>query len=121
MRNTLPNKVNKIDECGIVNLDSLNGDGTHWVCYYKKDKNKYYFDSYGNANPPIELVKYLGKKNIFYNDAQIQNNDDPPICGHLCVFVLNELSKNVRIDNNERFKNIINKLIFNKYGFTKYI
>ena len=116
MRDFLPKNVNKF-ECGIVNLDSFDGNGTHWVCYYKKDKIKYYFDSYGNIvdKPPIELVKYLGKDKIFFNDNQIQNYKDPPICGHLCVFVLNELNKN------EKFDDIINKLIINKYGFTKYI
>ena len=116
MRDMLPNKINKT-ECGIVNLDSFEGNGTHWVCYFKKDKIKYYFDSYGNIvdKPPIELVKYLGKNNIFYNDNQIQDYNDPPICGHLCVFVLNELN------NNERFDKVLYKLTLNKYGFTKYI
>lgn len=116
MRDLLPNKIRKI-ECGIVNLDSFEGNGTHWVCYFKKDKIKYYFDSYGNIvdKPPFELVKYLGKNNIFYNDNQIQDYNDPPICGHLCVFVLNELN------NGERFDNVLNKLTLNKYGFSKYI
>lgn len=116
MRDMLPKTVDKF-ECGIVNLDSFYGNGTHWVCYYKKDKIKYYFNSYGSIidKPPKELVKYLGKDNIFYNDSQIQNYDDPPICGHLCVFVLNELNKN------ERFDHVINKLILNKYEFTQYI
>lgn len=113
MRDTLPNNIKKF-ECGIVNLDSIFGNGTHWVCYYKKDKIKYYFDSYGNVNPPIELVKYLGKDDIFYNDSQIQSYEDPPICGHLCVFVLNELN------NGEKFDGLLYKLLLNKYGFTKY-
>lgn len=112
MRDMLPNNVNKF-ECGIINLDTFDGNGTHWVCYYKKDNIKYYFDSYGNANPPVELIKYLGKDNIFYNDSQIQFYDDPPICGHLCVFILSELNKN------KKFTNIINKLLLNKYEFTK--
>jgi hypothetical protein len=41
-----------------LNLDSSNGQGTHWVCWYRDGDNKYYFDSYG-LDPPIELVKYL--------------------------------------------------------------
>ena len=115
MRDTLPKNVNKF-ECGIVNLDSINGNGTHWICYYKKDKKKYYFDSYGNVidKPFKELVKYLGKDNIYYNDSQVQSYNDPPICGHLCVYVLNELSKG------KKFEKVINNLILNKYGFTKY-
>ena len=29
-RDTLPKKA-KLNECGIINLDSSSGDGTHWV------------------------------------------------------------------------------------------
>lgn len=115
MRDTLPKKIKKF-ECGIVNLDSILGNGTHWVCYYKNDKIAYYFDSYGRIEdkPPIELVKYLCKNDLYFNDIQIQNCKDPPICGHLCVFVLNELAKN------EDFRRVVNKLLLNKYEFSKY-
>ncbi|MBS0032562.1 MAG: hypothetical protein KFE23_00350 [Candidatus Baumannia cicadellinicola] len=115
MRDTLPEKVKKF-ECGIVNLDSIMGSGTHWICYYKNDKNACYFDSYGRIEdkPPIELIKYLKKSSVYYNDSQIQDYKDPPICGHLCVFVLNELS------TGKDFKEVVNKLLLNKYGFTKY-
>ena len=34
---TLPKKV-KLNECGILNLDSSSGDGTHWVMWFKKVK-----------------------------------------------------------------------------------
>lgn len=47
MKDMLPNKVNKY-ECGIVNLGSFNANRTHWVCYYKKGKVNYYFDTFGN-------------------------------------------------------------------------
>ena len=42
----LPTKT-KLNECGILNLDSSSGDGTHWVMWIKKGKDKFYFDSYG--------------------------------------------------------------------------
>ena len=115
MQDTLPKKVKKF-ECGIVNLDSILGNGTHWVCYYKSEKNAYYFDSYGRIEdkPPVELIKYLGKNDLYFNDSQIQDYKDPPICGHLCIYVLNQLSKN------KNFKEVINKLLLNKYEFTKY-
>ena len=50
LRDTLPTKA-KLNECGILNLDSSSGDGTHWVMWFKKDKDKFYFDSYG-VQPP---------------------------------------------------------------------
>ena len=34
-RDTLPKKA-KLNECGISNLDSSSGDGTHWLCGSKK-------------------------------------------------------------------------------------
>ena len=54
---------------------------------------KYYFDSYGYAPPPKELVKYLGPESLVYNSERIQYYNDPPICGHLCLIVLEKLSK----------------------------
>ena len=59
MRDTLPNKI-KQNECGVVNLDSIKGPGTHYVCYYKNKSTHIYFDSFG-LPPPQELIKYIGK------------------------------------------------------------
>ena len=85
---TLPKKPNK-QECGIVNFDKSGGPGTHWVAWYKNGKTKIYFDSYG-VRPPIEVVGYQGSP-IYYNTDQLQ----PAVqvfCGHLCLYVLKELS-----------------------------
>ena len=57
LRYTLPKKE-KLNECGILNLYSSSGDGTHWVMWFKKGKDKFYFDSYG-VQPPSELIAYL--------------------------------------------------------------
>ena len=69
LRDNLPTKT-KLNECGIVNLDSSSGDGTHWVMWFKKGKDKFYFDSYG-VQPPSELIAYL-KSPIFYNSERVQ-------------------------------------------------
>ena len=95
---TLPKKTNN-KECGIVNFDKSGGPGTHWVAWYKNGEHKIYFDSYG-VQPPTEVINYLGKS-IYYNTDQVQ----PPgqvFCGHLCLYVLKELS----IGN--KFQNILN-------------
>ena len=88
MRDTLPTK-RKFNESGILNLDSSSGDGTHWVLWFKKGKDKFYFDSYG-MQPPSELIFYL-KSPIFYNSERVQQNGEV-FCGHLCLFVLTQLS-----------------------------
>jgi len=87
VRDNLPRKPNK-NECGILNLDDSSGSGTHWVAWYRKNKENVYFDSYG-IQPPLELQQYL-KSSIFYNTEKIQ--PEGHICGHLCLYVLKQLS-----------------------------
>ena len=88
LRDTLPKK-SKCNECGILNLASSPGGGTHWVMWFKKGKEKFYFDSYG-VQPPNELIDYL-KSSIFYNSERVQQNGEV-FCGHLCLFALKQLS-----------------------------
>ena len=56
-------KKTKLNECGILNLDSSSGNGTHWVMWFKKGKDKFYFDSYG-VQPPSELIALSKVTNI---------------------------------------------------------
>ena len=100
MRDNLPKKKRNT-ECGIVNLADSLSDGTHWVCYY----NGYYFDSYG-LPPPLEIVEYLGdsaqsaadrrSENSEYNIFQIQKLG--VICGHLCLYFLNRITKGMEFN-----------------------
>ena len=101
LRDILPKKL-KVNECGILNLDSSSGDGTHWVMWFKKGKDNFYFDSYG-VHPPSELMAYL-KSPIFYNSERVQQNSEV-FCGHLCLFALTQLS----LGNN--VQTVINYLI----------
>ena len=79
----------KLNECGILNLDSSSGDGKHSVMWFKKGKDKYYFDSYG-VQPPTEVITYL-KSPIFYNSERVQQNGEM-FCDNLCLFTLRQLS-----------------------------
>ena len=101
LRDTLPTKT-KLSECGILNLDSSSGDGTHWLMWFTKGKNKLYFDSYG-VQRPSELITYL-KSPIFCNRERVKQNGEV-FCGHLCLFVLTQLS----LGNN--LQTVINYLI----------
>lgn len=87
MRNKLPKTISK-NECGIINLDNYDSNGTHWTAYFKKGVNILYFDSYGNLRPPLELINYFlsnNKKNkIQYNYEQYQAYNSYN-CGHLCL------------------------------------
>lgn len=99
-RNELPHKTN-VNECGIINLDDSQGSGTHWCFWFKRGRVKYYFDSFG-LQPPNEIVQYL-KTGILYSTDRLQQ-DGTAICGHLCIYVLNRLSRG------EDMKLIINTL-----------
>ena len=58
-RNALPESINK-KECGIINLDDIEGSGTHWVCYRNLEKNlvEFNFDPFG-LKMPHEIRDYL--------------------------------------------------------------
>lgn len=90
MRNRLPKKIRK-SECGVVNLDDYENEGTHWTAYVKKGSQVFYFNSYGDLRPPVELVEYFltdSKINsIKYNYESFQNYNSY-ICGHLCLAFL---------------------------------
>ena len=88
LQDTHPKKA-KLNECGILNLDSSSGDGTHWVMWFKKGKDKFYFNNYG-VHPPSDLITYLMSP-IFYNSERVQENGEV-FCRHLCVFALKWLS-----------------------------
>lgn len=112
MREVLPESPWEM-ECGILNLGDLDSNGTHWTCYIKMHNGrKLYFDSFGNAPPPIELVKYLGERDLLYNDMRVQEFEDPPICGHLCLEVLKRCS-----NDDTNWNTIINTLRDDKYSW----
>lgn len=86
MRNSLPNRI-RTKERGIINLDSDDGMGTHWVAYKKNGSQIVYFDSYGNLPPTLETLDYFNSN----GPCQIQYNYDvyqkfnTVNCGHLCL------------------------------------
>lgn len=84
MKDNLPKKI-WLNETGIVNLDHSNGPGTHWVCYKKLRNTVYYFDSFGNLPPPLEMLRYFSEvKNVVYNYDRLQSYNTS-VCGHLCL------------------------------------
>ena len=90
MRDSLPKSGPLYNETAIVNLDSKNNIGSHWVCYKKRGKLVHYFDSFGNLRPPSEIINYFGKDvKIKYNYRRYQKFNSFN-CGHLCLeFLLN--------------------------------
>ena len=94
-------------------MDSSSGDDTHWVMWFKKGKDKSYFDSYA-VQPPSELIAYLMspiyaylKSPIFYNSERVQRNSEV-FFGHLCLFTLKQISSG---NNFQAVKNLFNIVI----------
>ena len=109
MRDTLPQYPFNI-ECGIVNLNTSDQSGSHWVCYYRNGSDIIYFDSYGQLTP-VEIQRYLKTGNEFKRGKEvIQRNTDivqvvnTSVCGHHCLFVLKSLT------NGEKFQSILNHM-----------
>ena len=93
-RDGLPKQIKK-DECGIINLDSQIGPGTHWVAYRNGKNGAEYFDSFGLIMSN-EVMKYLmtSGKQIFYSGDEIQERDSV-LCGYWALYYLSERQKNV--------------------------
>ena len=108
-RDTLPQYPLNV-ECGIVNFNTSNLPGSHWVCYYRNKNERIYFDSYRQITP-VDFQRYLNTGSEFDRGKEvIQRNTDivqaasTPVCGHLWLFVLKSLA------NGEEFLSILNHM-----------
>ena len=116
-RDDLPPKIRK--ECGIINLDSKLGPGTHWVCYRNLENIIEYFDPFGLLMPN-EVLDYFhtSGKPIVYSLDEIQNRDSV-LCGYWCLYYLNERQKGnsiLDIIHNPHFDNDNSDFIKDYYG-----
>jgi hypothetical protein len=92
MKDQLKDMVLEDKECGIVNFERSNQNGSHWVGYYRDGKHNYYFDSYGSYI--LEELKNYLKSRIKTHNFQIQElNSD--ICGELTLLWLFLMSKGI--------------------------
>ena len=102
-RDQLPKKIRK--ECEIINLDDIQGPGTHWVCYRNLDSVLgkpvvEYFDPFGLIMPN-EALKYFNTaspsgKRIVYSMDEIQNRNTV-LCGYWCLYYLFERQRGTSI------------------------
>ena len=110
MRDTLPSTPNS-KECGIVNFNTSNQQGSHWVCYYKDHDNRIYFDSFGQVTLD-EIQKYLKSKReyeigkeVIHRNTDIVQHTNTHVCGHLCLLVLTSLMR-----EHLSFQDVLNQL-----------
>ena len=76
----------------IVNYDTSEKEGSHWVAIVKDENLVFYFDSYG-LFPLIEIKQRFPSQKKVYNDYAVQKKDSN-ICGHLCIAFIEHLVVN---------------------------
>jgi len=82
MRNELRKPPRK-NESLIINLDTNQGPGTHWVAVKKRGSKIIYFDPFG-IQPPKEVIRYYKPNIVYYSNVKIQKLNST-ICGKLCL------------------------------------
>ena len=96
MRDELSNQKCSKNECGIINLETSNDNGSHWICYFVNDKQKIAVSSFGDPIPK-ELIDYLGK-NIYTSDIQIQEFTEDT-CGFISLLILYLLNEDHKFED----------------------
>ena len=87
-RDGLPRNIRK--ECGIINLDDMEGTGTHWVCYRNLDSMVEYLDPFGLIMPnEARAYFHTSGKHIVFSIDEIQNRSTV-LWGYWCLYYLLE-------------------------------
>lgn len=84
----LPDFIQENSGFYIINTDSVEGRGIHWLVVYKISKNMiYFFDSLGESperySSKIKLFLELSAQEYSYSRKRIQGNSD--LCGDYCI------------------------------------
>ena len=78
----------------IVNMQSSDGNGTHWVAIMCTERDCYYFDSFA-TNPPKEIDYFIRKR---YQRYAINTKDVQALqstyCGFFCIALFIYVKKN---------------------------
>ena len=74
--------------CGMINLDSNNGPGTHWACYV----DSFYFDPFGL--PPPENILFIKRYNTLQYHKKIS-----VLCGYFYLFFIKKFQDGNSIYN----------------------
>ena len=87
---TLPNRTAEIlkNKSLIINTDTHNLPGTHWVAILSRDNEAYFFDPFG-FQPIPEIASWLNRhfKKWTFNKRQVQPTTSD-YCGYFCLYFL---------------------------------
>jgi hypothetical protein len=107
-------EFNKNTEYGnyIINLDSSDNNGTHWVAYIYRKNISFYFDSFGII-PPLEVIDYSQCNKILYNNFIIQEKYSV-LCGWYCIDFINYMM-NQKTLNKEAYESFTHQFQNNEH------
>ena len=90
----------------ILNTDTQNLPGSHWIALYVCQKKGYVFDPLGNS-PPLQLQHWLNKQGIQWicNLRQLQPTLSV-LCGNYCIYFLYFMSGTC----DQHFQTTLNKI-----------
>ena len=93
----LPKQINKYPVGFVMNVDSSDQPGSHWVAVYiDRHQQGNYFDSYG-YKPSVSVLSHFLNANCRSwqcNNKQIQGYLSS-VCGHYCIYFLIQRAKGV--------------------------
>ena len=104
-KDLLDNTPMKNNTCYVLNLDTPNGEGTHWTCLLKSKGKMLYYDSFGSPPPESVLAKINNSKGSAYISTEVNQDLDSILCGYYCLSVC----KSVLIDG-KTFRNYLDEL-----------
>ena len=90
-RDTIPEVSvhTRFPACLVVNSESSNGRGEHWLAIYFLDhKRCEFFDSYAFPLGLYGLSKYLSKFIVLAQVKHPLQANDSSVCGHYCIYYL---------------------------------
>lgn len=95
----LPGRLNNFPAGLIVNTDTHDKSGKHWIALYFRDEvNAEFFDSYGHSvdyyNSYFDYYLHKHAENVTVNEKRIQG-DATDVCGLYCLFYLRKRLNNV--------------------------
>lgn len=81
----------------IMNLDTIQQGGSHWVAFFFSPENAVYFDSFG-VPPDNRSLNYLEKygKQVLFSDEQIQE-DSSIECGYYSMAFIRAMNSGMTL------------------------
>jgi len=81
----------KNNQSVVINLDDIQGPGTHWVCIIHKNRRLFYYDPFGIEHMPTDVNKYIKrhKNSSCYTSTEQNQNMLSNKCGWFCLACIN--------------------------------